>query len=152
MGSIVLLCTDGSDAAIAALSESLPLLAPADRTIVVTVESPSAPEIISGKGFSAGPGSSETSEPITTSGDTVAMQVLEQTRVALGLDDAEIMAIVGRQPGPAICDLAASLPASAVVIGTHGRGGVARAVMGSTSDHIIRHARCPVVVQGVSER
>ena len=151
MGSIVLLCTDGSDVAIAALRESLPLLAPADRTIVVTVESPSAPELISGKGFSAGPGSSETSEPIETSGDTVAKQILERTRGALGIDDAELLAIVG-QPGPAICDLAASLPASVVVIGTHGRGGVARAVMGSTSDHIIRHARCPVVVQGVSER
>ena len=60
------------------------------------------------------------------------------------------MAIVGR-PGYAICELAESLPASVVVVGTSGHGGLRRAVMGSTSDHIIRHAPCPVLVQGVGQ-
>jgi nucleotide-binding universal stress UspA family protein len=34
-----------------------------------------------------------------------------------------------------------------VVLGTHGRSGLRRAVMGSTSDHVVRHAVCPVLVQ-----
>jgi nucleotide-binding universal stress UspA family protein len=60
------------------------------------------------------------------------------------------MAIVGK-PGDAICKLAESLPASVVVVGTSGHGGLRRAVMGSTSDHVIRHAPCPVLVQGVGQ-
>jgi nucleotide-binding universal stress UspA family protein len=37
------------------------------------------------------------------------------------------------------------------VVGTSGHGGLRRAVMGSTSDHVIRHAPCPVLVQGVGQ-
>ena len=64
--------------------------------------------------------------------------------------DVELMAVVG-EPGAAICDLAEQLPASVVVIGTSGRSGLRRAVMGSTSDHVIRHAPSPVLVQGVGD-
>lgn len=32
----------------------------------------------------------------------------------------------------------------AVLLGSHGRVGVARAVLGSVADHLLRHARCPV--------
>ena len=60
------------------------------------------------------------------------------------------MAVVG-EPGTAICDLAEQLPVSVVVIGTSGRSGLRRAVMGSTSDHVIRHAPSPVLVQGVGD-
>jgi nucleotide-binding universal stress UspA family protein len=35
-----------------------------------------------------------------------------------------------------------------VVLGTHGHRGIRRAIMGSTSDHVVRHAACPVLVQG----
>ena len=38
METITLLCTDGSDVAVEALRSSLPILAPTDRTIVVTVD------------------------------------------------------------------------------------------------------------------
>ena len=50
--------------------------------------------------------------------------------------------------GHEICQLAETLPASVVVLGTHGRGGIKRAIMGSTSDHVVRHSPCPVLVQG----
>ena len=54
-------------------------------------------------------------------------------------------------PGPSICELAAALPASVVVIGSRGRGGFRRAVLGSVSDHVVRHAPCPVVVTTIHE-
>jgi nucleotide-binding universal stress UspA family protein len=150
MDSIVLLCTDGSAVSVEALRVALPLLAPADRTILVTVESPVAADTTTGTGFATAAPSSEMFDQIETTGDFAAMQILESTRAALGLDDVEFMAIVGR-PGEAICRLAAVLPASIVVIGTSGRGGLRRAVMGSTSDYIVRHAACPVLVQGVGQ-
>ena len=150
MASIMLLCTDGSDVSIDALRTALPLLAPADRTIIVTVESSVAVDTITGTGFTSKGPTSDLDEQIETSGDRQAKQILDSTAAALGRDDAELMAIVGR-PGHAICELAESLPARVVVVGTSGRGGLRRAMMGSTSDHIIRHAACPVLVQGVGQ-
>jgi nucleotide-binding universal stress UspA family protein len=38
-----------------------------------------------------------------------------------------------------------------VVMATHGRGGVARLMMGSVADKIVRAARCPVVTIRVPE-
>jgi len=32
------------------------------------------------------------------------------------------------------------------VLGTHGRGGVVKRLLGSTSDEVLRHAACPVVL------
>jgi nucleotide-binding universal stress UspA family protein len=150
MESIVLLCTDGSEVAVEALRASLPILAPADQTIVVTVESDTHPELTIGNGFS-GRSVDDLSDRIVTTGDMAAKQILDATVEALGLHDVEITAIVG-EPGEAICALAEALAATAIVIGTSGRTGLRRAVMGSTSDHVIRHAPCPVVVQGVGQR
>jgi nucleotide-binding universal stress UspA family protein len=57
------------------------------------------------------------------------------------------MVVMG-DAGHEICRLAAELPASVVVLGTHGRGGIKRAIVGSTSDHVVRHCVSPVLVQG----
>ena len=149
MESITLLCTDGSDVSVEALRASLPILIPTDRTIVVTVESPMDPELETGNGF-AGWSSDDLSDQIATTGDMAAKQILDVTVAALDVGDLEIMAIVGK-PGEAICDLATSLNATSIVIGTSGRTGLRRAMMGSTSDHVVRHAPCPVVVQGVGQ-
>jgi len=155
MESIALLCTDGSDWAIEALRASLPLLAPTDRTIVVTVESPADPDHTTGTGFS-GPASADLSAQIETDGDVVAKRHVDAAVAALGLQDSEttsveVMAVVGK-PGEAICQLATALPASVIVMGTSGRSGLRRAMMGSTSDHVVRYAPCPVLVQAVGPR
>lgn len=39
-----------------------------------------------------------------------------------------------------------SSTARLVVVGTHGRGTVSRTVLGSVSDNVVHHARCPVLV------
>ena len=45
-----------------------------------------------------------------------------------------------------IVHLAEDLGADLIVMGTRGRGGIRRALMGSVSDSVIRHAHCPVLV------
>jgi nucleotide-binding universal stress UspA family protein len=45
-----------------------------------------------------------------------------------------------------IVHLAEELGAGLVVIGSRGRGGIRRALMGSVSDSVVRHAHCPVLV------
>lgn len=41
---------------------------------------------------------------------------------------------------------AAKWPADLIVLGTHGRRGVGRVVMGSSAEHILRNARVPVLL------
>lgn len=48
-------------------------------------------------------------------------------------------------PGKEICEYANAKPYDAVVIGTHGRTGLSRAIMGSVAEYVVRHAECPVV-------
>ena len=55
-------------------------------------------------------------------------------RVAEGDSDAEILRLAG------------SLPADLIVIGTHGRTGLDRLLMGSVAEQVIRRSNCPVLV------
>jgi nucleotide-binding universal stress UspA family protein len=46
----------------------------------------------------------------------------------------------------AICKLARSLRADAIVIASHGHSGIARVLLGSTTERVLRFARGPVLV------
>ena len=48
-------------------------------------------------------------------------------------------------PSEQIVELATSEPADLVVMGTHGRGGMSRVLLGSVADRVIRLAPCPVL-------
>jgi nucleotide-binding universal stress UspA family protein len=50
------------------------------------------------------------------------------------------------EPGPAIVEAAVSEGADLIVVGSHGRGRVGRFVLGSVSDHVVRHATAPVLI------
>src|ERR687889_822497 len=45
-----------------------------------------------------------------------------------------------------IVDLADDIGAGLIVMGSRGLGGIRRALMGSVSDSVVRHAHCPVLV------
>lgn len=143
----VLLCTDGSELAIAALRDALPVLAAADRMVVLTVESVVDPDHQTGTGFTITAASPHGEDQIETTGDQAAKKILDDTVAGLGLVGAELMARAGT-PGETICEVAASIDADVIVMGTNGRSGFRRAMVGSTSDHVVRHAVCPVLVQG----
>lgn len=49
-------------------------------------------------------------------------------------------------PGDEIAQLAADLQADLVVVGTHGRRGLTRLLMGSVAEAVVRLAPCPVTV------
>ncbi len=49
-------------------------------------------------------------------------------------------------PPRSIVQFAKQVAADLVVMGTHGRSGIARAVLGSVTEDVIRHAPCPVLV------
>jgi nucleotide-binding universal stress UspA family protein len=49
-------------------------------------------------------------------------------------------------PGEGIVEVATSENVDLVVVGSHGRGSVGRLFAGSVSEHVVRHAPCPVLV------
>jgi len=59
--------------------------------------------------------------------------------------DTSFLIWVG-DPGEQIVSAAEAERADLVVVGSHGRGAVGRFFIGSVSDHVVRHAHCPVVV------
>lgn len=141
----ILLCTDGSDLAIAALRRGLAVVARGGRVVIATVVEMTAPMDVVGTGFAGGIVSPEQAMRDDQAQVAAGEEILANTRDALGLSTAELTVLDGT-PGPALVDLAAQLPAAVIVIGTRGRGGLRRAVLGSVSDHVVRHAPCPVVV------
>jgi nucleotide-binding universal stress UspA family protein len=50
------------------------------------------------------------------------------------------------KPGAEITRTAAEWGADLLVLGSHGRGGIVRAVLGSVAESVVRHAPCPVLV------
>jgi nucleotide-binding universal stress UspA family protein len=50
------------------------------------------------------------------------------------------------RPDREIVKLAEELDAGLIVVGSRGRGGLKRALLGSVSDSVVRHAHCPVMV------
>jgi nucleotide-binding universal stress UspA family protein len=53
---------------------------------------------------------------------------------------------IGERRDQAIIHLAQELGAGLIVMGSRGLGGVRRALMGSVSDSVVRHAHCPVMI------
>ena len=147
MPNTVLLCTDGSDVADAAIASGLAVVAAADRLVLATVVDAADPMLVVGTGSAGGVMSAAELERSQTARLDAAQRHLDATKAALGLDAVETTIVTG-PPGPALCDLAASLPASVIVMGTRGRGGLRRTVLGSVSDHVVRNAPCPVVTSG----
>jgi nucleotide-binding universal stress UspA family protein len=76
-----------------------------------------------------------------------ARSVLEQAvDNALGRGDAEKVHqhVVDGHPAPALLD--AATDADLLVVGSRGHGGFTGMLLGSVSQHVVTHARCPVVV------
>jgi nucleotide-binding universal stress UspA family protein len=48
-------------------------------------------------------------------------------------------------PGEEILRVAAEIPCDLIVMGTHGRRGLARLLLGSVAEHVLRGAPCPVL-------
>lgn len=148
MPDTILICTDGSDAANRAAAEGLALLRPDHDLVVLTVVdsvdlSVGAPV----SGF-AGAGLSPEELDRTRQGLLEEGQALvDQAVASLGLSGARTMVLEGA-PGQVVCEAARELAATAIVMGSRGRGGVKRALLGSVSDHVVRNSPCPVVISG----
>ena len=65
-------------------------------------------------------------------------------------ESVEAHLVLGR-PDAGIVWLAEELDAGLVVVGSRGLGGIRRALIGSVSDSVVRHAHCPVLVMRLGD-
>ncbi|MFI5043672.1 MAG: universal stress protein [Acidimicrobiales bacterium] len=149
--STIIVCTDGSDLSIDAARRGISILGPSERTILVSVNTDHDPTLVTGAGGFAGPTMNQAEyDAAMATANAAAETALEQTANALGLEGVEREVLGGGDAGPAVVAFATEVGADAIVMGSRGRGGLKRAVLGSVSDHIVRNAPCTVVITGAA--
>lgn len=150
----LIVATDGSDLAVRAAVAGVSLTRPADRLLVVC-----AVDVIQ-------PGEDATGH----AGPTITYEVAEasnreakaqgQAAVAataealrdLGYTSEQVETrLVEGGPGPALCRLADEVDASALIMGSRGRGALKRVLLGSVSDYVVRNAPCSVIVSRIAD-
>jgi nucleotide-binding universal stress UspA family protein len=120
----ILLATDVSRASEAAEEQAIELTARLGCRLVVVCAVSGSPQVRSGR--------------------LLAVERVVQRARAAGATAAGLT--WDGDAGEAIVEAAAAEHADLIVVGTHERGAVGRLFLGSVSDHVVRHARCPVMV------
>ena len=73
-------------------------------------------------------------------------QILDALRRSVGLPDSASRFIRLGHAAEGIANVAGEWRADLVVIGSHGRGGLGRVLLGSVAEAVVRCAPCPVLV------
>jgi nucleotide-binding universal stress UspA family protein len=146
VNQVVVLCVDGSDTAIGAAATGLARLRPADRTIVATVVDVGDPMMVTGvSGMAGGAMSPEQLDELTAARTADGEAIVQAALSVLDLPGAETQVLMG-EPATELGLFAQEVGATVLVVGSRGRGPIKRAFLGSVSDHLVRHAPCPVLV------
>jgi nucleotide-binding universal stress UspA family protein len=85
---------------------------------------------------------SETAVFVEEKDSSAAREALHALRVN-GVD-VEYRLVEG-EPAATIVDVARATDCNLIVMGTHGRGGIARVLLGSVAEDVLRRAPCPVL-------
>lgn len=134
----LVITTDGSEPAEKAAGHGFDLAGELGAEIRIVSVADSS--IATGVGYSGDSGSIR--ERLREKAEARATSLCD-TALSRGLD-AEPVVLEGI-PAEEIVDYADGTDVDAIVIGTSGRGGVSRAVMGSVADRVVRNASVPVV-------
>ena len=133
----LLLATDLADASASATEEAFDLAGRLGaRLLVVSVIDPGALQLPGGR-FRA------RVDQVRERREAQAQALVERGREE-GLDVSFL--IWTGDPGDMIVEAAEAEQADMVLVGSHGRGAVGRFFIGSVSEHVVRHAPCPVLV------
>jgi nucleotide-binding universal stress UspA family protein len=143
----VLLATDGSRQANEALAVGLRTIGDGASLVLATVVVPSDPSLVLGGGHAGPVMTPAEKQEWLAERDAGGRRVLEDVRDALGLHDVELVLLEG-DAGRELCRYAEAAGVGLIVLGTSGKGGIKRAVLGSVSDHVVRNAPCPVLTIG----
>jgi nucleotide-binding universal stress UspA family protein len=138
----VLIAYDGSDHAKRAIEQAAAELRTPRRAVVVVAYEPLAAIPFWGVPASTVP--TELLDQVTDAATKTADEGAELARSA-GFD-ASSQAVEGVRPWQAILDTANEIDAGMIVLGSHGRGAVGSAVLGSVATAVAHRARLPVLI------
>jgi nucleotide-binding universal stress UspA family protein len=139
----VLIATDGSQLSIDAARRGVALLAQATSVTLLTVLT-EVPGDDAG-GFEGSVYSPKEQERMWEAEEREAADELARTAAALTGCEIDRRIELGHV-GATICRIGEELPADVIVVGSHGRTGLKRVLLGSVSEHVVRHAQRPVLV------
>ena len=136
----VVIAYDGSEHAQVAIAQAAELLRPGLPAVVVTVWQPL--RSIPFARLTVIP--EELADAMMGEARAMAEEGAERARAA-GFD-AEALAVAGTSTWHRLIEVAAEKKSPAIVIGSHGRTGLAHAALGSVATEVAHHARCPVLI------
>jgi nucleotide-binding universal stress UspA family protein len=139
----VLVATDGSQLSIDAARRASELLRGADHVTLLSVVT-EVPGDDAG-GFEGSVYSPEEQEKLWSAQLQEAGEELARTAAALSNKQVDKRVEVG-DVANTVCHIAEKVGADVIVVGSHGRTGFGRLLLGSVSEHVVRHAPCPVLV------
>ncbi|WDL97481.1 universal stress protein [Alicyclobacillus sp. ALC3] len=134
----ILLATDGSNSSVEAGRQVRSFLTafPEAQLLVVYVIAPMAYSFDTG-----------TILPDIERHEREAVEEARESFVQVFADDPRVRFFTSRGvPANVICDLADKEQVDLIVVGSHGKGSVQRALLGSVSQAVVRHATVPVLV------
>ncbi|MCB9593244.1 MAG: universal stress protein [Sandaracinaceae bacterium] len=137
----ILVTTDFSDAAAAAPEAAAILLKQLGGTATIV-------HVLSVADLRLEAGELQQPHPEDASLEVAVHEHLDRVREEhfAGVEGVKTAMVRGPSPADAICRLAEELDASLIVIATRGRGGLARFLVGSVTERVVRHAPCAVYV------
>ena len=139
----ILLAIDGSEEAALAAQAATELSKETGSEAHVTYVLPAPEELVGHHWYST-----EVRESVLEQAQSEAQQFLEGRAEELRAEGAKIVDTHLRtgEPDKEIIRLSEEIGATMIVMGSRGLGAVRRALMGSVSDSVVRHAHCPVIV------
>lgn len=138
---MILAAIDFSESTPLVIDEAATLAAALGSKIVVAHVAAPDPDFV---GYEAGPQSVRDARAHELRDERQELRRIEDTLKARGLA-AEAMLVQGPTVEK-IVEEAERLGADWIVVGSHGRGALARVLIGSVSEGVVHHAKCPVVV------
>jgi nucleotide-binding universal stress UspA family protein len=142
----ILLATDGSEEAQLALSTAVYQANSTNSELHVVTVGPWNPD----PAYATHEASFrwQTYEEVTEAIGKEAQQILDEQvkKIEEAGGTVQVAHLKRGRKDQEIVRLAEEIGAGLIVMGSRGRGGIRRALMGSVSDSVVRHAHCPVLI------
>lgn len=143
----LLLAIDGSSCSDAAVHTVLEQFRPDTTDVRVLHVIDWTQDLPTALGFVEGPAAAQSvlrsrHEVSRRSEALLARAVAQLARAHFSASAHSVQGAVGR----AIVEMAAEWPADAIVVGSHGRNGIRRLLLGSVSQEVVQHAPCSVEI------
>ncbi len=140
----ILLATDGSEEAELALNTAVDIAEKTDSELHVVHVGHLLSSYIAAAAMGRGPLPGSQEELDREAQRLLDAQVKKIRAVGGTVARAHLRS--SERPQAEIVSVAEEIGAGLIVMGSRGLGGISRALMGSVSDSVVRHAHCPVLV------